>query len=167
MLCCVGRISGNTLLYNLLLRKSTAQSLVNSNGELGSSSPTSNAKTTGVFRAWRRKPGPGAGERFELSGVAVNTVTETRHEREREDNIQVVTLPSGVLVRYDDLFFSHEDIAHSLPAPATYSGVQCDGVLTKSHTPELIFSLLQPCFPRKSLRCWHDFRRRATSARLA
>ncbi|KAK4699412.1 hypothetical protein P7C70_g6849, partial [Phenoliferia sp. Uapishka_3] len=93
MLFCVGKISSITLLYNLNLRKHTAEALMNSDGHLGSSSRSrdrSGSHGTGVFKSWRRNTTTRGDDRIELS-VAVQTITETRHERENDDVL--VTLP--------------------------------------------------------------------------
>lgn len=106
MLTCVGRISGLTLLHNLNVRKSTADSLMNKDGQLNSHSNSQSNPTSGIFGRWRRNTDARRTDHFELS-IAVNTVTETKHEREIED-VRVVTLPaSGAPVRTNSLYHRH------------------------------------------------------------
>ncbi|KAK4703677.1 hypothetical protein P7C70_g2542, partial [Phenoliferia sp. Uapishka_3] len=85
---CIGRVSSITLLYNLNLRKATADSLMHSDGALESASKSNGP--SGLFKSWRK--GARSANQFEMN-VAVSTVTDVRHEG--DEDFRIVTLPSS------------------------------------------------------------------------
>ncbi|KAK4699212.1 hypothetical protein P7C70_g7051, partial [Phenoliferia sp. Uapishka_3] len=90
--------NGLTLLYNLNLRKISANTVFNSGGQLSGSGPV---QQSGAFQkpGNKNKTQTGAG-----TGIGVSTYTEQRHDRDDEEGVvQVVTLPVDAMVSLSDI----------------------------------------------------------------